>query len=590
MSNMQAMTNRQIYLRLMKYVAPYWLVFSLVLLGMVLMATTDSMLPALIKPMLDDVIVNKNQESMQLIPLAIIALFVVRGVASYIGGHAINWVSNTLIVDLRTAMFDKLLTLSPRYYVGQTSKSLISKLTSEVTQVTQDAAKVVTILVKDTLTIVGLLVWMIYLNWELSLLALLIAPVVVLSVQLICGQSQDTDWETHQTMENFAQVIQESTENHKVVALDGGQQYEAHRFQNEANQIRHFNMKRINVNAFKIPLAQIVVAIALATIFYLAIQQTHTNETTVGSFVSFIVSVLILAVSLKRLTSVNKFLQRSLTAAESIFSVLDLKAESDTGTIFIDRARGELQFEQVSFYYGPKECAALKDITLTIKAGETVALVGSSDDSKNVFVNLVPCFFQPTYGKILLDGHELTTLKLASLRSNIGLVSQEATLFNDSIAANIAYGKMRWATEVEIIAAAQAAHAIEFIREMPQGMQTQVGKRGVKLSRGQRQRIAIARALLKNPPILILDESVSTLDYESEHYVQAALETLMQNRTVIIIARRQTTVEKADRIIVLEQNQIIEIGNHRELLSKEGVYAKLYRFQFYTGKTNKLSG
>ncbi len=580
MSNMQAMTNRQIYLRLMNYVAPYWLVFNLVLLGMVLMATTDSMLPALIKPMLDDVIVNKNQESMQLIPLAIIALFVVRGVASYIGSYAINWVSNTLIVDLRTAMFDKLLTLSPRYYVGQTSKSLISKLTSEVTQVTQDAANVVTILVKDTLTIVGLLAWMIYLNWELSLLALLIAPVVVLSVQLICGQSQDTDWETHQTMENFAQVIQESTENHKVVALDGGQQYEAHRFQNEANQIRHFNMKRINANAFKIPLAQIVVTIALATIFYLAIQQTHTDETTVGSFVSFIVSVLILAVSLKRLTSVNKFLQRSLTAAESIFSVLDLKAESDTGTIIIDRARGELQFEQVSFYYGPKECAALNDITLTIKPGETVALVGSSDDSKNVFINLVPCFFLPTYGKILLDGHELTTLKLASLRSNIGLVSQEATLFNDSIAANIAYGKMECATEVEIIAAAQAAHAIEFIREMPQGMQTQVGKRGVKLSRGQRQRIAIARALLKNPPILILDESVSTLDYESEHYVQAALETLMQNRTVIIIARRQTTVEKADRIIVLEQNQIIEIGNHQELLSKEGVYAKLYRFQF----------
>ena len=580
MSNMQAMTNRQIYLRLMNYVAPYWLVFNLVLLGMVLMATTDSMLPALIKPMLDDVIVNKNQESMQLIPLAIIALFVVRGVASYIGSYAINWVSNTLIVDLRTAMFDKLLTLSPRYYVGQTSKSLISKLTSEVTQVTQDAANVVTILVKDTLTIVGLLAWMIYLNWELSLLALLIAPVVVLSVQLICGQSQDTDWETHQTMENFAQVIQESTENHKVVALDGGRQYEAHRFQNEANQIRHFNMKRINANAFKIPLAQIVVAIALATIFYLAIQQTHTDETTVGSFVSFIVSVLILAVSLKRLTSVNKFLQRSLTAAESIFSVLDLKAESDTGTIIIDRARGELQFEQVSFYYGPKECAALNDITLTIKPGETVALVGSSDDSKNVFINLVPCFFQPTYGKILLDGHELTTLKLASLRSNIGLVSQEATLFNDSIAANIAYGKMECATEVEIIAAAQAAHAIEFIREMPQGMQTRVGKRGVKLSRGQRQRIAIARALLKNPPILILDESVSTLDYESEHYVQAALETLMQNRTVIIIARRQTTVEKADRIIVLEQNQIIEIGNHQELLSKEGVYAKLYRFQF----------
>lgn len=580
MSDMQTMTNHQLYLRLMNYVAPYWLVFSLVLLGMVLMAITDSILPALIKPMLDDVIVNKNQESMQLIPLAIIVLFVVRGVASYISGHAINWVSNTLIVDLRTAMFDKLLTLSPRYYGGQTSKSYISKLTSEVTQVTQGAVNVVTILVKDTLTIIGLLVWMIYLNWELSLLALLIAPVVVLSVQLIGGQSKDTDWETHQAMENFIQVIQESTENHKVVVLDGGQQYEAYRFQNEVNQIRHFNMKRINANVFKIPLAQIVVAIALATIFYFAIQQAPTDETTVGSFVSFIVSMLILAMSLKRLTSVNKFLQRSLASAESIFSVLDLEAESDTGTIIIDRAQGELQFEQVSFYYGPKECAVLNDISITIKPGETVALVGSSDDSKNVFVNLVPCFIQPTYGKILLDGHELTTLKLASLRSNIGLVSQEATLFNDSIAANIAYGKMGCATEAKIIAAAQAAHAIEFIREMPQGMQTQVGKRGVKLSRGQRQRIAIARVLLKNPPILILDESVSTLDSESEHYVQAALETLMQNRTVIIIARRHTTVEKADRIIVLEQNHITEIGNHRELLSKEGVYAKLYRFQF----------
>jgi len=580
MSNMQTMTSRQLYLRLMNYVAPYWLVFSLVLLGMVLMAITDSMLPALIKPMLDGAIVNKNQEFMQLITLTIITLFVVRGVASYIGGYAINWVSNTLIVDLRTNIFDKLLTLSPRYYVGQTSESLISKLTSEVTQVTQDAAYVVTILVKDTLTIIGLLAWIIYLNWELSFLALMIAPVVVLSVQLICRQSQETDWETHQAMESFTQVIQESTENYKVVALDGGQQYEAHRFQNEANQVSHVNMKRININAFKMPLAQMVIAIALATIFYLAIQQTHTDETTVGSFVSFIVSILICAISLKRLTSVNKLLQRSLTTAGSIFSILDLEAESDTGTFIINRARGELQFEQVSFYYDPKECAALNDITLTIKPGETVALIGSSDDSKNVFVNLIPRFFQPTYGKILLDGHELTTLKLASLRSNIGLVSQEATLFNDSIAANIAFGEMGCATEAEIIAAAQAAHAIEFIREMPQGMQTRVGMRGVKLSRGQRQRIAIARALLKNPPILILDESVPTLDSESEHYTQAALETLIQNRTTITIARRRTTVEKADRIIVLEQNHITEIGNHRELLSKEGAYAKLYRFQF----------
>ena len=579
MSHKQTMTIRHLYPRLKNYVAPYWLVFSLLLLVLVLMAITDTVLPVLIKPMLDSAIVDKNQEFMQLITLIIIALFVVRGIASYIDDYVINWTNNKLIQDLRTAMFDKLLTLSPHFFVDQTSESLVLKLTSEVAQFTRDATKVVTVLVKDTLTIIGLLVWMIYLNWELSLLALMIAIVVVLSVQLISEKSQENDWETHQAMEIITQVIQESTENHKIVALDGGQQYESDRFQNEANQLRHFNMKIINANAFKMPLLQIVVAIVLTTIFYLAIQQTATDKTTVGSYASLIVSMLILVVSLKRLTSANKFLQRSLATAESIFSVLDLEAESDTGTIIIGRARGKLQFEHVSFYYNPKEYAVLNDITLTIRPGETVALVGSSDDSKNVFVNLVPRFFQPTYGKILLDGHELTTLKLGDLRSNIGLVPQEVILFNDSIAANIAFGEMRCATEVEIIAAAQAAHAIEFIREMPQGMQTRVGKRGVKLSRGQRQRIAIARVILKNPPILILDESTSTLDSESEHYTQTALETLIQNRTTIIIARRGTTVEKADRIFVLEQNHIKWIGNHRELLSKEGIYAKLYRSQ-----------
>jgi subfamily B ATP-binding cassette protein MsbA len=579
MSHKQTMTIRHLYPRLKNYVAPYWLVFSLLLLVLVLMAITDTVLPVLIKPMLDSAIVDKNQEFMQLITLIIIALFVVRGIASYIDDYVINWTNNKLIEDLRTAMFDKLLTLSPRFFVGQTSESLISKLTSEVAQFTRDATKVVTVLVKDTLTIIGLLVWMIYLNWELSLLALMIAIVVVLSVQLISEKSQENDWETHQAMEIMTQVIQESTDNHKIVALDGGQQYESDRFQNEANQLRHFNMKIINANAFKMPLLQIVVAIVLTTIFYLAIQQTATDKTTVGSYASLIVSMLILVVSLKRLTSANKFLQRSLATAESIFSVLDLEAESDTGTIIIGRARGKLQFEHVSFYYNPKEYAVLNDITLTIRPGETVALVGSSDDSKNVFINLVPRFFQPTYGKILLDGHELTTLKLGDLRSNIGLVPQEVILFNDSIAANIAFGEMRCATEVEIIAAAQAAHAIEFIREMPQGMQTRVGKRGVKLSRGQRQRIAIARVILKNPPILILDEPTSTLDSESEHYIQTALETLIQNRTTIIIARRGVTIEKADRIFVLEQNHISEIGNHRELLSKGGIYAKLYQSQ-----------
>lgn len=580
MSNKQTMMIYQLYLRLINYVAPYRLVFSLALLCIALMGAVDAILPVLIKPMLDYAVVNKDQEFLQLITIIIVVLFVVRSVANYISSYAIHWVNNSLIVNLQMSMFDKLLTQSPHYYACQTNESLISKFTSEVTQVAENTTKVTTILIKDTLTIIGLLVWIFYLNWELSLLVLMMALVVMLSVQLICGKNQETDSKIRQPMEDFAQVILESIKNHKVLALDGGQKYETYRFQNEANQACTFNMKRNSTNTFKRPLVQIVIAITLTTIFYLAIQQVPSDKMIVGSFVSFVVSILILSLSLKRLANVSKFLQGSLAASESIFSILDLESEPDPGTVILDRARGELRFEQVSFHHSLEENAVLNDITLAINPGEKIALVGSSDDSKKIFVNLIPRFIQPTHGRILLDGHELTTLKLASLRSNISWISQEVPLFNDSIAANIAFSKMECATEGEIIAAAQAAHAIEFIREMPQGMQTQVGIHGIQLTKDQCQLIAIARALLKNPPIIILEELNTTLDPESERYIQEALETLMQNRTSIIIARRRATIEKADRIFVIEQNYISEIGSHRELLAMEGIYAKLYRFQF----------
>jgi len=545
------MTSIQLYRRLMGYVAPYWRAFSLALLGMLVMAATEPALPALMKPMLDGTFINKDQELMRLVPLLIVALFAVRGVASYLGNYAINWVGNKLVMDLRAAMFDKLLTLPARYYADQASGNLISKLTFDVTQVTHAATNVVTVLVKDTLTIVGLLAWMFYLNWKLSLLTLLMAPVIVLIVRLISGRLRKMSREAQQAMGDITQVLQESIENHKVVKLYGGQQYESQRFQDEANRVRRYTMKQAAAAAFSVPVVQMVAAIALAVIVYLATQQSAADETTVGSFVSFIVAMLMLTAPLKRLTGVNEFLQRGLAAAESVFSLLDQNTEPDTGTITIDRTRGELRFEQVSFRYASESRTALEDITLTIAPGETVALVGPSGSGKTTLANLVPRFFHPTTGKILLDGNDLAALKLTSLRANIALVSQEVTLFNDTVAANIAYGAMGDATETEIIAAAQAAHAMEFILEMPQGLQTLVGEHGVKLSGGQRQRIAIARALLKNAPILILDEATSALDSESERHVQAALETLMQ-----------------------------EIGNHRELLAKEGVYAKLYRIQF----------
>jgi subfamily B ATP-binding cassette protein MsbA len=339
-------------------------------------------------------------------------------------------------------------------------------------------------------------------------------------------------------------------------------------------------MKQAAATAANVPIVQMVAAIALAVIVYLVTLQSQADETTVGGFVSFIMAMLMLTAPLKRLTGVSEYLQRGLAAAESVFALLDTEGETDSGTETIGRARGELQFNHVQFAYSTDGRHALRDIALYIAAGENVALVGASGSGKTTLANLVPRFYTPTGGRITLDGHDLNDLALASLRANIALVSQEVVLFNDTVAANIAYGQMREVSETEIIAAATAAHAMEFIRDWPEGLNTLVGERGVKLSGGQRQRIAIARAILKNAPILILDEATSALDSESERHVQAALETLMQGRTTLVIAHRLSTIEKADRIVVLQKGEIVEIGTHHELLARGGVYAQLHRIQF----------
>jgi len=383
-----------------------------------------------------------------------------------------------------------------------------------------------------------------------------------------------------QAMGDVTQVLQETVDGHKVVKLFGGQRYEAARFGEQANRVRRFMMKQATAAAASVPVVQLLAGIALALIVYLTTQQPGTNQVSVGEFVSFVTAMLMLTAPLKRITGVNEPLQRGLAAAESVFELIDRASERDPGQASIERARGEIRFDNVSFGYGGATRPALDSITLAIDPGETVALVGVSGSGKSTLANLVPRFYPPTSGRILLDGHDLETLTLASLRANIALVSQDVVLFNDSVAANIAYGAMRDAREADIVAAAEAAHAMEFIRHMPQGLQTLVGENGVKLSGGQRQRLAIARALLKNAPVLVLDEATSALDSESERHVQAALEALMQGRTTIVIAHRLSTIEKAGRIVVLDRGRIAEIGSHRELLEKNGIYAKLHNIQF----------
>ncbi len=574
------MTSTELYVRLLRYVAPYWRIFAIALLGMVIVALTEPALPALLQPLLDGTFVNRDETLVRWMPLYILGLIMVRGGAEYMGAYSINWVGNRLVMDLRAAMFDKLLALPAAYYDEQASGNLISKLTFDVTQVTAAATSVLTVIFRDTVALIGLLAWMLYLNWKLTLLALVMTPMIVGVVRMVSVRLRNSSRAVQAAMGDVTQVLQEAIEGHKVVKLFGGQRYEAARFNSQTDNVRQSMMKQTTAAAASVPLVQLLAGIALAAIIYFATGQAGGNSATVGEFVSFITAMLMLTAPLKRVTGVNEPLQRGLAAAESVFQLIDEASEKDPGRAEIARARGEIQFDSVSFHYGTPERLALDGISLNINPGETVALVGSSGSGKTTLANLVPHFYRPTSGRILIDGTDVESLTLASLRANIALVSQDVVLFNDTVAANIAYGVMRDTSEADIVAAAEAAHAMDFIRQMPQGLQTLVGENGVKLSGGQRQRLAIARALLKNAPVLILDEATSALDSESERHVQAALDALMQGRTTIVIAHRLSTIEKAGRIVVLDHGRIAETGNHAELLARNGIYARLYNIQF----------
>jgi len=491
-----------------------------------------------------------------------------------------DWVGRNLIRDMRQFMFNQLLRLPTSFYDSNAKGHLSSKLIFDVEQVASAATGAVTILIRDTLSLIGLAGWMIYLSWQLTMFFVVVTPIVGGIVMLVSKRFRQISRRIQASMGSVSQISQQVIEANRVVKVYGAENYEKDVFRQANNFNRQQHMKLAVAGGLSVPVSQFFASIGLAAILYFATQEPMLSQITPGTFVSFISATMLLMPVMRRLTQVTETIQRGIAAAQSVFELLDQETEKDSGTKSLDEVQGAVEFHNVSFQYPKADTPVLRNINLRVEPGQTVAIVGRSGSGKSTLVSLLPRFYNPSVGEIRIDDIAIHDLRLADLRKHISLVSQEITLFNDTIGNNIAYGCKDAVTKEQIITAATAAHAMEFIKDLPQGLDTVIGDRGVLISGGQRQRIAIARALLKDAPILILDEATSALDTESERIIQDALEKLMVGRTTFVIAHRLSTIEGANKIIVMHAGRIIEQGNHSDLLAKGGHYAALYNMQF----------
>lgn len=574
------MTSFIQYKRLLRYVRPHWRVFLISILGTVVLAATQPAMPYLMKPLLDGSFVDKDPQMILLVPILLIGLALIQGLATLVSSLAMESVATQVVFNLRELMLQKLLVLPTRFYDNNSAGVVLSKVTYNVEQLTSSASNVIVTLVRDSLSIIGLLGLMLYLNWKLTLIAFALIPAVAFFVRIVSKRLRTINRSLQNRMGEMTHVLEEVITGNKVIKLFAGQAHEARRFFEAANKVRQFKMKAALAHNSSVQINHLVAVCGLALMAYLSAQQSAAGGFTVGEFVAFFGAMAMILSPLKKLTSINNELQRGLAAAESVFELLDQQPEIDTGTQSLPAVSGALEWRNLDFNYGSDTNVALSGIRLQVAPGENIALVGPSGGGKTTLASLIPLFYRPSQGQILIDNMDICDIPLATLRANVSLVSQDVFLFNASIKANIAYGINQNATDQQILEAAKAANILEFIEQMPNGMETTIGDNGVRLSGGQRQRLAIARALLKDAPILILDEATSALDTESEQLIQDAMERLRAGRTTLTIAHRLSTIENADRILVLKDGHIVESGSHAELLSRGGLYKKLHQLQF----------
>lgn len=564
------------------------MVFShrrLLVLGLIatgVSAATEPLIARLAGVLTDQALFQKEFRAVIWMPIAFVGLFIVRGLAIFGGSYLLNRVSQSVLVDLRMAMFDRMLHWPTSTFENTPSGLIISKFVNEATNALNLAAESISTAVRDSLIVIGLLVMLFYYNWQLTLLTMIVAPPIGLALRAFSRRLRRLNLENQAMLGEMTRAIQEAHEGQRVVKVYEGAEYESRRFRQINDKLRGFAMRMQVAWSAATPIAQVLGAVGVAIVMTVALWQAQNAKASPGEFVTFLAAALLLLPALRHLSSLNGPLARMAAASESVFRMIDTAPEDDLGQRDIGRARGDVEFRRVSFRYAGSESDALTEFDLVVRAGEMIAFVGPSGAGKTTAVHLVPRFVRPTAGEIRLDGVPLEDLTLSSLRRQIALVSQDVVLFDDTIAANIAYGAQRGAPMERVREAADAAYLLPFIESLPLGFETRIGENAVKLSGGQRQRLSIARALLKDAPILLLDEATSALDSESERFIQASLQRLMKGRTTFVVAHRLSTIERADRIVVLEHGRMVELGSHSELIGRGGLYARLHGIQFAT--------